>query len=169
MSFFKRVTSTTPELNLKNAVIMGRVTWESIPSKFRPLPQRLNVVVTRNVQEKKQELENENVRVVSSLRDALELVSTEPLSREIHKVFVIGGGQIYQAAFSHPELEEIYLTRILSPSFDDCDTFMPAIDSSIFQEESVSEKHCENDIEYEFVKYRRIVPSGGSRNKFRAR
>ena len=49
MAFFKRVTSDIEgHANKQNAVIMGRKTWESIPQKFRPLKDRLNVVLTRN-------------------------------------------------------------------------------------------------------------------------
>jgi dihydrofolate reductase len=47
MQYFKNVTSTAPE-GKRNAVIMGRKTWESIPVKFRPLTDRINVVITRN-------------------------------------------------------------------------------------------------------------------------
>ena len=47
MAYFARVTSTATEEGV-NAVIMGRNTWESIPAKFRPLPRRVNVVVSRN-------------------------------------------------------------------------------------------------------------------------
>jgi dihydrofolate reductase len=45
MAYFKRVTSTAPE-GLRNSVIMGRNTWESIPRKFRPLAGRVNVVLS---------------------------------------------------------------------------------------------------------------------------
>ncbi len=53
MAFFKHVTSHVPKAlqhqsNMQNAVIMGRVTWESIPPKFRPLDNRFNIVVSRN-------------------------------------------------------------------------------------------------------------------------
>jgi dihydrofolate reductase len=51
MAFFKKVTSEAPEGAAQNAVIMGRKTWESIPAKFRPLPGRLNVVLTRSPDE----------------------------------------------------------------------------------------------------------------------
>ena len=47
MAYFARVTSNAPEGSI-NAVIMGKNTWESIPKKFRPLPRRLNVVLSRN-------------------------------------------------------------------------------------------------------------------------
>ena len=57
MKMFKQITSTAMP-NKKNVVIMGRKTWESIPSKFRPLPSRFNVVVTRQ--------EDYNIQVDSS-------------------------------------------------------------------------------------------------------
>ena len=47
MTYFKELTSRTADPGKRNAVIMGRKTWESIPAKFRPLPGRLNVVLTR--------------------------------------------------------------------------------------------------------------------------
>ena len=49
MQYFARVTSNAPEGSV-NAVLMGRNTWESIPKKFRPLPKRVNVVVSSNRQ-----------------------------------------------------------------------------------------------------------------------
>ena len=47
MAYFKELTSKTADSGKQNAVVMGRKTWESIPSKFRPLPGRINVVLTR--------------------------------------------------------------------------------------------------------------------------
>ena len=47
MKYFAQVTSAAPE-GKQNVVVMGRNTWESIPKKFRPLPRRFNVVISRN-------------------------------------------------------------------------------------------------------------------------
>lgn len=47
MAYFAHVTSNAPE-GKSNAVVMGRKTWESIPKKFRPLPKRTNIVISRN-------------------------------------------------------------------------------------------------------------------------
>lgn len=58
MQHFTRMTKRTSNENVQNAVLMGRKTWESIPSKFRPLPSRFNVVVTRQ--------EDYNIQVDSS-------------------------------------------------------------------------------------------------------
>jgi dihydrofolate reductase/thymidylate synthase len=49
MKYFKELTSRTADPGKQNAVIMGRKTWESIPAKFRPLPGRINVVLSKGV------------------------------------------------------------------------------------------------------------------------
>lgn len=85
---FKRVTSGHP-------VIMGRKTFDSLG---RPLPNRTNVVITR------QNLEIEGCKVVHSLEEALSLFSPE------EEVFVIGGAQIYAEAL--PLADRFYLTRV---------------------------------------------------------
>ena len=48
MAYFTRVTSEAPEGSV-NAVIMGRKSWECIPNKYRPLVNRANVIITRNI------------------------------------------------------------------------------------------------------------------------
>lgn len=94
MKFFKSVTSATSSPLKKNAVIMGRVTWESIPEKFRPLPGRLNVILTR----RGIKWDRPGVVVSESLDAALALLATPPYSSEVETVFVIGGGQVYKYA-----------------------------------------------------------------------
>jgi dihydrofolate reductase len=70
-----------------HSVIMGRRTWESLPERFRPLPGRTNIVVSRQ-----EGLEIPGALVTNSLDAALELVPTE------QEAWVIGGGQIYAEA-----------------------------------------------------------------------
>lgn len=48
MKFFKQITSACQDENKMNAVILGRTTWESLPVKFRPLPGRLNIILSRD-------------------------------------------------------------------------------------------------------------------------
>ena len=50
MAVFKETTMKTQHKNVSNAVIMGRKTWESIPTKFKPLENRLNVIITRDIE-----------------------------------------------------------------------------------------------------------------------
>lgn len=49
MEYFAKKTTTTYDQTKRNAVIMGRIVWEGIPEKFRPLKRRLNVVLSRTV------------------------------------------------------------------------------------------------------------------------
>lgn len=94
MKFFKTVTSVTTSSSKKNAVIMGRHTWESIPEKFRPLPGRLNVILTRSGIKSTPA----GVVVSESLQSALALIATPSYSSHVESVFVIGGGQVYRQA-----------------------------------------------------------------------
>jgi dihydrofolate reductase len=130
---FRRVTMGCP-------VIMGRKTWDSLPERFRPLPGRRNVVVTRNAQWQASGAE----RAVS-FDDALAQVA------QADKVFVIGGGELYAQAL--PRTDELVLTEI-DTEFADADTFFPAFDRTRFVE-SAREPHLTADgIHYAFVTYR---------------
>ena len=74
-------------LTIPHCVIMGRKTWESLPEKYRPLPGRMNVVVSRTL------TELDGAFVVSSVEEALGLAETKR-----RRPFVIGGAAIYEAA-----------------------------------------------------------------------
>ncbi|KLO17011.1 hypothetical protein SCHPADRAFT_822250 [Schizopora paradoxa] len=108
MKYFQHVTTNAPEGSI-NAVIMGRNTWESIPERFRPLPNRLNLIVTRN----EQYLDDfrgaadhkmtPKPSVHASLKDAILHVLTAPLASssdipDIHRTFIIGGAAMYREA-----------------------------------------------------------------------
>lgn len=95
MKFFKSVTSSTSSPSRKNAVIMGRHTWESIPEQFRPLPGRLNVVLTRSGVNSVAGV-NGDVVPSDSLDSALALLAAPPFDALVESVFVIGGGQVFQ-------------------------------------------------------------------------
>ncbi|NBD20930.1 dihydrofolate reductase [Aquabacterium fontiphilum] len=92
-------------------VIMGRRTWDSLPERFRPLPGRRNVVVTRN-----SSWQAQGAEVAHSLDAALALVADAP------KVFVMGGGELYALAL--PMADELELTEV-DATFE-ADTFFPA-------------------------------------------
>lgn len=92
LKFFKDITLTTSDSSKKNAVVMGRKTWEAIPIKHRPLSGRLNVVLTRSGGF---DIANtENVVTCSSVDSALDLLAAPPYCLSIERVFVIGGGDI---------------------------------------------------------------------------
>ncbi|KAF5765923.1 putative dihydrofolate reductase, Thymidylate synthase [Helianthus annuus] len=158
LKFFKEITTSTSGPTKKNAVIMGRKTWDSIPLQYRPLSGRLNVVLTRsttcNV------ATSENVVTCGSIPSALELLASSPYSSEIDKVFVIGGGQILREAMNGPGCEAIHMTEI--DANIDCDTFIPRVDLSFFRPWCSSLPVTENDISYRFVSYVRVCSSSDS-------
>ncbi|MBA0799239.1 hypothetical protein Gohar_009767, partial [Gossypium harknessii] len=155
LKFFKDVTLTTSDSGKKNAVIMGRKTWESIPLQYRPLPGRLNVVLTRSGSF--DIATAENVVICGSMTSALELLAASPYCLSIEKVFVIGGGQIFRESLNAAGCDAIHITEIETSI--ECDTFMPAIDSSVFQPWYSSFPVVENNIRYCFTTYVRVRTS----------
>ena len=125
MAYFARVTSrpspTRP--GALNAVIMGRKTWDSIPPKFRPLKDRLNIIISRShpPTTTPPSPPSDTGLWMTSLESALEYAAAE--SSSISRVFVIGGAQIYGAALKLPEAKRVLLTSI-KKDFE-CDTFFP--------------------------------------------
>ncbi|KAJ3681149.1 hypothetical protein LUZ60_015638 [Juncus effusus] len=152
LKFFKQITLLTSDPAKKNAVIMGRKTWESIPVKFRPLTGRLNVVLTRSANFDIATLEN--VLICGSVRSALELLGSAPYCFTVERVFVIGGGEILREALNAQECEAIHLTDIEEKI--ECDTFIPQIDNSMFQPWYSSFPKVENNIRYSFTTYVKV-------------
>lgn len=109
MRFFKDTT-------MGHHVIMGRKNFESIPHKFRPLPNRTNVVITRQTAYKA-----DGCMVVSSIEEALQIAK----HNGDDEAFIIGGGQIYKLALEANLVDKIYLTKV-HHSFEG-DTFFPAL------------------------------------------
>ena len=128
LAFFKKTTSGHP-------IVMGRKTFESIG---RPLPNRRNIVVTRNAGWR-----HEGVEAVPSLPAAAALIGDA-------QAFIIGGAQIY--AETLPQVQRLLVTEI-GKRFD-CDVFFPAIDQSIWQETARETHHSEaNGFDFAFVTY----------------
>lgn len=155
LRYFKELTTTTSVDGRRNAVIMGRKTWESIPPKYQPLPGRLNVVLTRAG--KLEAASTEDIVVCNDLFSALKLLMEPPHSALIEKVFVIGGGQILKEALNGPGCEAIHLTDIEANI--ECDTFIPPIDLSLFTPLFSSSHMVENNIWFSFVTYVRMSNS----------
>ena len=127
MAHFARTTRRA-DPPARNALIMGRRTWDSIPGHLRPLKSRLNVVVTRKSGiDGGQSGSDDGPLVVGSFADALAAVRERqaPLNvgSQVYRVFVIGGAQIYDAALTSKQVGRILLTRIRSHF--ECDTFFP--------------------------------------------
>ena len=152
LKFFKELTLTTSDSSKKNAVVMGRKTWESIPTKYKPLSGRLNVVLTRS---SGFDIANaENVVTCRSIDSALDLLAGPPYRLSIEKVFVIGGGEVLRDSLNGPRCEAIHLTEI--DTSVECDTFVPEIDSSAYQPWCSSLPVCENGLRFSFTTYVRV-------------
>ncbi|XP_076912992.1 bifunctional dihydrofolate reductase-thymidylate synthase 1-like [Bidens hawaiensis] len=155
LKFFKDVTMTTSDPAKKNAVIMGRITWESIPLEHRPLPGRLSVVLTRSGSF--DIATAENVLMCGSMVSALELLASSPYCLSIERVFVIGGGEILRESLNGPGCDAIHITEIETDI--DCDTFIPSVDASQFQPWYSSFPLVENGIRHCFTTYVRVKSS----------
>ena len=101
------------ELTMGSTVVMGRVTWESLPAKFRPLPGRRNIVVTRQTS-----YDAPGAEVVSSLEEALKLGGDD--------VWVAGGASIYEQAL--PFADRVVRTRVHLQA--EGDTRAPVLDAA---------------------------------------
>jgi dihydrofolate reductase / thymidylate synthase len=126
MAHFKGVTSSPTVEGKRNAVIMGRKTWDSIPPKFRPLDNRMNVILSRSDPEKI--CTDENVLVCSSLTDAMEKLK---VLEDVGCVFVIGGGQVYEESIKSGLVNRIIYTEVNNLDKDiKFDTWFPELDAS---------------------------------------
>lgn len=155
MAFFKRQTVTSVP-SKKNVVIMGRKTWESLPVKFRPLAQRINVVLSRNPLIRKQLNLPENVIVANSLDEALHTLDSTELKDGIDQIYIIGGESIYKEALASSHCSKIYLTQV-DTDVPDLDTFFPLIPAHRFKQTMRSSPIVENDLKYRFTEYD-IIP-----------
>ena len=135
LAHFKRMTLGCP-------VVMGRKTWESLPPRFRPLPGRRNVVVTRNTA-----WQADGAEAAPSLDAALERLRRE------ERVFVIGGGELYAQALPHAD--GLVLTEV-DIDVPDADTHFPAWERGAFTEVA-RESHADvAPWPYHFVRYKRV-------------
>ena len=137
MAHFRRTTAGCP-------VVMGRKTWDSLPARFRPLPGRLNIVVTRQPS-----WQAAGALAVPNLDAARAAAGAVP------KVFVIGGAALYAAAL--PLADELLLTE-LDADFAG-DTHFPDWDRSAFAETHREHHQAAppNDFSFDFVTYQRRI------------
>jgi dihydrofolate reductase len=140
LAHFKRLTSG-------HAIIMGRKTFDSIG---RPLPNRRNIVVTRNA-----EWRHDGVEAAGSLEAALALARAPapaqgPESAPAAPVFIIGGAQIFAEAL--PLADKLEMT-VIDRTFN-CDTFFPALDAGVWTETAREAYHSDaNGFDYAFLTY----------------
>lgn len=157
--FFKNQTTKTINKNKKNAVIMGRKTWESIPEKYRPLKDRINVIISKEMTFS-QHMSNKDLSdptkegsypdfVFHNLNSAIYVLGE---SSNIESIYIVGGQNIYSEAISKSYCEKLYITHI-DKIYKNADTFFPSIDGNKYMIENISEINEENEIKYRFLTY----------------
>ncbi len=130
LAHFKATTLGQP-------VIMGRKTWDSLPVKFRPLPGRMNIVVTRQT-----DWHSDGAHVVHSVDEALQACPTEA------QPWVIGGAELYRLAM--PLATRVVVTEIDADYAGDA--FAPELDAS-WQEASRTTHVAANGLHYSLVNW----------------
>lgn len=133
LAHFKQTTLGQP-------VVMGRKTWESLPPKFRPLPGRTNIVVTRQ-----RDWHADGAVVVHSIEEALGTCPND------EQVWVIGGAEVYAQAM--PLAQHAVITEI-DADFEG-DAFAPTFDGS-WQETERSTHTAANGLTFSFVTLQRV-------------
>lgn len=124
------------ELTTGHTVLMGRKTWESIPEKFRPLPKRKNIVITRNT--------HYPVPVGVVLYHSVD----DALKHEKGDIMVIGGAEIYTQSIALADT--LHITHIRT-FIEDGTAFFPTIDKNIWREfEREDHEH------FSFVTYKKL-------------
>lgn len=165
MAYFAAVTTAAPEGKM-NVVIMGRNSWESIPDKFRPLKNRINIIITSksNYELTGAGINAQKTALATSLEDALLIVHRQ-YADLVHKVFCIGGAQLYKAALAHPDTRRLLVTRIEHDYA--CDTFFPDFRKSgewkqqdfsalkSFVDVDVQQKEEEKDVQWGYEMWER--------------
>lgn len=129
-----------------HAVIMGRKNWDSIPAKYRPFKNRLNIVVSRNP-----EIKIDGAVTVRSPNEALEYA----FNHGDDEPFIIGGGQMYKAVLEDDLVDRMYITRVHAQV--EGDTFFPDYNESRWKltaEEKVEKDH-RHPYDFTFLVYDR--------------
>ncbi len=146
LRYFKALT--TGPGRQTNAVIMGRKTWRSIPGRFRPLPGRLNVVLSRNPG---------GLAVPAGVLVAGSLDAALALTADRAQRFVIGGAQVYAEALARPECDRLAITR-LDQGFG-CDVVFPDV-PQVFRLAHQTPRHRHAAITYRFQRWTRAASPG---------
>jgi dihydrofolate reductase len=131
MEYFKKITTG-------HHVLMGRKTWDSIPAKFRPLPGRTNIIITRQ-----KDFKAEGAVIVKSLDEGIELAKKAGET----ELMVIGGGEIYKQVF--PKTDKVYLTKVHA-TFIDADAFAPNISDNHWKVVSTESHWADEKHPYHF-------------------
>lgn len=142
---FKRFSEMTKE---SGVVIMGRNTYESLPEKFRPLPDRKNIIISSTLEQN----DNDSIIVCQTLDDAIEQAKQYVLNATI---YIIGGEQVYVE--SMPIADVVYATEVYGEFTGD--KHFPVLTSSTswIETQRINNKKTDKDThDFDFVTYEKI-------------
>ena len=152
---FKKITASTDVETKKNAVIMGRNTWESLPDKSRPLKDRFNVVLTK--QKKRFNNYEKCDYITNSIEDSINYLSE---LNEIQRIFVIGGATLYNEIMNDYTdfIDKLYITELYQNI--KCDTYFPEINNN-FKLMKISNFNEENNQYFRYLVYQneKFIPN----------
>ena len=125
-------------------VVMGRKNYESLPLKFRPLPNRINLIMTKN-----KDYQAENTHIFHSIETAIKYADIQGEE----ELFIIGGGEIYKLGL--PYTDTIYLTEV-NTSLNG-HAYFPIFDKQTFKEtlRSHHNKDARHQYSFDYVTYER--------------
>lgn len=146
MRFFREMTTTTNDPKRKNAVIMGRKTYFSIPKPYRPLKNRFNIMLTKHPGK----YEGETVPSCESLEDAIEKANRDD---NIESIFIIGGSSVYEEAVRKQKCDRLYITKVRKKF--GCDTYFCEDYENWYTIEEESEPMKEKGTSFQFFRYKR--------------
>jgi dihydrofolate reductase/thymidylate synthase len=115
------------QLTEGKTVVMGRKTWDSLPQRFRPLPNRRNIIITRNTELSKQNELTDSQVLFTKWESLLNLLN-EKCNNHTEIVF-IGGGEIYKMALTDYNISTMYITEVYKnakKNMEEFDTFFPS-------------------------------------------
>ncbi|KAH8358680.1 hypothetical protein KR093_001703 [Drosophila rubida] len=149
LKYFSRTTKHVSDPCKRNVAIMGRKTYFGIPESKRPLPDRLNIVLSTTLTP--DDLPSD-VILCRDLESAMQEIEDGDIRDNIENVWIVGGSGVYAEAIKSPRCHRLYLTQIQGDF--ECDTFFPEIPQS-FREvppdaETPRGVQEENGIKYEY-------------------
>ncbi|WP_340153288.1 dihydrofolate reductase [uncultured Marivirga sp.] len=126
-------------------ILMGRKNFDSLGEQYQPLPKRVNIVITRN-----KDWQHDGVKVFHDIEDGIAFAK----KNNEEELFIIGGGQIYEACL--PMADCLYITEVKA-EFPDAEAYFPEFDKSLWKE--VNREHHPKDekhqFEFDYVTYHR--------------
>ncbi|NP_001290860.1 dihydrofolate reductase [Esox lucius] len=125
--YFQKMTMTPFVEGKQNVDIMGRKTWFSIPERNRPLKNRINIVLSRELKEPPPGAHH----LASDFSSALRLLDTAEMAERVDQVWVIGGSSLYKEMMESEGIRRLFVTRILQQF--ESDTFLPEINQDKYR------------------------------------